>query len=87
MEAGLGDLGRSRSLVLEVADIDVPVITLEPQPMAGCRNMIHMCQLTDWLSSLSYYLLGGQHTLHFSIKPLSEFPFIESLCSGPQRFC
>lgn len=74
-EAGLGDLGRSRSLVLEVAAIDAPVITLEPQPMAGGRDIIHTRQFTHWLSSLVCYLLGGQHTLHFSIKPVIRISF------------
>lgn len=54
--------------------------------MAG-RNVMCMCQFTDWLSSLIYYLRGGQHTLHFSIKPLSEFPFVVSLYSGLSWLC
>lgn len=65
-----------------MAAIDVPVITLEPQSMAGGRNLICMCQFTDWLSSLIDYLLGGQHTSHFSVSLSSEFPFVESLYSG-----
>lgn len=77
IEAGLGGLGRSRALVLRgtrMAAIDVPVITLKPQSMAGIRNLICMHQFMDWLSRLIYYLLGGQHTSHFSISPSSEFP-------------
>lgn len=66
VEGGLGGLGRPRALVLRgtrMAAIDVPVITLKPQSMAGVRNLICMHQFMDWLSRLIYYLLGGQHTV------------------------
>lgn len=84
MEAGLGDLRRSGSL--KGGCHWCTSYILEPQPVVG-GNVMCMCQFTDWLSSLIYYLRGGQHTLRFSIKPLSEFPFVASLYSGLSRLC